>query len=326
MEPKFAEAFAAHGRARKGRHRQSRREPHGRPLLAARAAAGPDPGDRGQPSRPPSPPSRTSPPGSTRARSPAPPASSASCSSSASAARRSARSSSARRWAGSRPAATGCASTSSTTPTRTAWTTCSRKSAASSRRTLVVVISKSGRHARDAQRHARGRRRVQGRRPRLSEAFRRRDRRRLEARPDRAEGRLARAFPDVGLGRRPHLRTLRRGPAARRAAGHQDRPACSPAPPRWTRPPASRRSRRTPPRCSPRCGIGPPTAAARATWSCCPTRTACCSSRATSSSSSWSRSARSSISRAAWSTRASPSTATRAPPTSTPTCSSCARA
>ena len=66
----------------------------------------------------------------------------------------------------------------------------------------------------------------------------------------RREGRLARALPDVGLGRRPHLGALRRRPPARGAPGPRRRRPCSPAPPRATRRRASRTSRRTRRRCS----------------------------------------------------------------------------
>ncbi len=183
-----------------------------------------------------------------------------------------------------------------------------------------------GRHHGDAQRHARGRRRVQGRGARLPQALRRRDRRGLQTRPGGGDGRLARAFPDVGLGRRPHLRALRRRPAARRAPGHRDRRSCSPAPPRWTSVTRRQSLKENPAALLALMWYFATDGRGRRTWSCCPTRTACSSSPATCSSSSWSRSARNSTCRAAWSTRASPFTATRAPPTSMPTSSSSARA
>jgi len=62
------------------------------------------------------------------------------------------------------------------------------------------------RHRRNAQRPARSRRGVQSRRPRLHETLRRRHGRRLQARSNRARPKVARPFPHVGLGRRPHVR------------------------------------------------------------------------------------------------------------------------
>ena len=112
------------------------------------------------------------------------------------------------------------------------------------------------------------------------------------ARRDGRAGRLARALPDVGLGRRADVGALRRRPPARGAPGPRH-----PGDARRARRPATRRrasptSRRTPPRCSRSRGTTRRAAAARRTWSSSRTRTGSSSSRATSSSSSWSRSAR----------------------------------
>jgi hypothetical protein len=64
------------------------------------------------------------------------------------------------------------------------------------------------------------------------------------ARQSRARGRLDRALPDVGLGRRAHERAQRGGAAARGAAGHRRATRCSRVRGRWTKPRASATRRR----------------------------------------------------------------------------------
>ena len=66
-----------------------------------------------------------------------------------------------------------------------------------------------------------------------------------------ADGRLAGAVPDVGLGRRPHQRDCRPSACCPRPSRASTSTACSPAPRPWTRRPARTTRRRTPPPCSP---------------------------------------------------------------------------
>ena len=108
------------------------------------------------------------------------------------------------------------------------------------------------RHAGDAQRHARGRGGLREGGPRLREARRRRDRtsaRKLDKLCRSQNGWLD-AFPDVGLGRRAHLRHEHRRPRAAGAAGRGHATRCSPAPRRWTSGRARRDAARTRPCCS----------------------------------------------------------------------------
>ena len=72
---------------------------------------------------------------------------------------------------------------------------------------------------------------------------------------------FARALPDVGLGRRPHQRALRRRPPARGAAGHRHRRHARRRRATATRSRACTTRARTRPRCWRSCGTGP--AAAR---------------------------------------------------------------
>ncbi len=152
-------------------------------------------------------------------------------------------------------------SISSTTPIPTGSTTSSPSSAANLAQTLVVVISKSGGtlETRNGQLEAAAAFKAAG----LSfpRALRRRDRGRLEARPARAEGGLARPLPDVGLGRRPHERALRRRPPAGRAPGLDIDAmlAGAAAMDAVTRRHGHRA--RTPPPSSPSCGTSRPTGA-----------------------------------------------------------------
>jgi glucose-6-phosphate isomerase len=76
------------------------------------------------------------------------------------------------------------------------------------------------------------------------------------------QGRLARPFPDVGLGRRPHLRACASAccPPRCRASTSTNLLAGAAA---MDESPAKPVTARTPPRCSRSCGISPPTAAAR---------------------------------------------------------------
>ena len=102
------------------------------------------------------------------------------------------------------------------------------------RRTLVVVISKSGGtiETRNGMLEAAAAFKAAG--LDTGGAFRRGHRRGLEAGRDRAGGGLARPFPHVGLGRRTHLRAERGGPPARRPCRASRSSRCWPGPRRWT--------------------------------------------------------------------------------------------
>ena len=212
MEAADGEGVRRDGRAREGRHRQPGREAHGRPLLAARRRArarrrssataierhaGAHPRLR----------RRTCTPARCDRRAPR---SSRACSSSASAARRSGRSSWPTRSASpARPDAVHFFD--NTDPDGIDRVLAAARRRARPRRS-TVVISQVGRHQGDAQRHARGEGRATSA-PGLdfAQARGRRHRRGQRARPARASSeRLARALPDVGLGRRPHLASSRR--------------------------------------------------------------------------------------------------------------------
>ncbi len=123
--------------------------------------------------------------------------------------------------------------------------------------TLVVVISKSGgtKETRNGMVETQARYR-QGR-PRFRRARRRRHGRRQRTRCARHARKVAPAFPDVGLGRRPHLRHERRRPRAAPAAGHRTWRACSLAPPPWMSGRAPARRSPIPPCSSRSCGITP---------------------------------------------------------------------
>ena len=171
---------------------------------------------------------------------------------------------------------------------------------ARSARRSCVVISQERRHAGDAQRHARGRRG-------------------LRARPASTSRTHAVAVTGAGTRARPRRRRAKAGsrasrcgtgsaaaPASCRAVGllpaalqGLDIDALLAGAARHGRGHARARHAREPGRAArARCGTTPAAAAARRTWSSCPTRTGSCCSAATSSSSSWSRSARSSTSTA----------------------------
>ena len=170
----------------------------GRPELA------PDAGDRGRDPRHPGPR-----PGLRRPRARRPgqarraPSASATCWSSASAARPSGRSS----WpTPSAAPATACRPTSSTTPTPTASTACSPGLGERPRRDARRGHLQVGRHAGDAQRHARGGGRVPARAGSTSRAHAvaiTQEGSALDRQAARAG--LPGALPDVGLGRRPHV-------------------------------------------------------------------------------------------------------------------------
>ena len=274
-----------HGRARGGRDRQPRREAHGRPLLAARPAArAPTPEiaaairrhaarrhslRRGRPRR--------------AGHAAAAPSGSGTC------------------WSigiggsalgpqfvadalggAARPPAPR---TSSTTPTPTASTACSAASAEGLAETLAVVISKSGgtQETRNGMLEAAAAYRA--RRPRLRDATRSPSPGTAAQLDRQAATGLARALPDVGLGRRPHQRVRARSaccPAALQGLDIDALLAGAAAMDEATR----RRDDAANPAAllalvwhAHRGGPG-----AR-TWSSCPTRTASCSSAATCSSS-----------------------------------------
>ena len=154
-----------------------------------------------------------------------------------------------------------------------------RRSATSSPRRCVVVIEQERRHAGDPQRDARG----------ASAAYRAAGldfgqhavavtRRGQRARPARAaEERLARALPDVGLGRRAHQRALARWASCpRRCRGSTSTAMLAGRARPWTR----RRARGTRDEPGARCWRSPGTTrpaagAARRTWWSCRTRTGC---------------------------------------------------
>ena len=79
------------------------------------------------------------------------------------------------------------------------------------------------RHEGDAQRHAGSRSALRAGRPRFRKARRRRHRSRQRAGQVRGKERLAHAFPDVRLGRRPHVDHERGRPRAGGAAGLRHR-------------------------------------------------------------------------------------------------------
>ena len=193
-----------------------------------------------------------------------------------------------------------CSRTSSTTPIPTASTACSSRLGDRPRRDARRRHLEVRRHQGDAQRHARGQGGFRRGRARLRRARRRRHAATAASSIEYAASeRLARALPDVGLGRRPHLGAVRGRPAARRAAGPRHRRDARRRARRMDAVTRRREPRRES-RGAPRADVAPRrrTAAARRTWSSCPTRIASSSSAATCSSSSWNRSARSSTSTA----------------------------
>ena len=244
------EGLRGDGRPGEGRDRQPGREPDGRPLLAPRAGAGPDAGDhdgdprhagRGQGVR------RGGPRG--------------------------------RGQAADRPAGSpdllsigigGSALgpmfvadalgdpadgqdgglTSSTTPTPTASPACCARLGGTLGETLVVVMSKSGDHARDPQRHARRGRRLRESRPRLRQARRRRHRRRLEARPAGREQKAGSPGSRCGTGSAAGPARCRPSAWCRLLQG-LDMDAMLAGAAAWTRRRACTTRRRTPPPCSP---------------------------------------------------------------------------
>ena len=244
-------AFAAMDALEKGADRQSRREPHGRPLLAARAGTGPDAGDsRGDPpDRRPR--SSTSRPGFTpEAIKPR-----EGCPVHAGALDRHRRLGAGadvrRRRPGRSGRPTGCSSTSSTTPTPTASPASSHALDGRLDETLVVVITKSGGtpETRNGMLVVADAYRKAG--TRFRPARRRRHRGRLEAGPAGRRRRAGWRGSRCGTGSAAAPASCRPSACVPGSCRASTSTACSPAPPPWTSPPASTTPRRTPPRCWP---------------------------------------------------------------------------
>ena len=149
----------------------------------------------------------------------------------------------------------------------------------------VLVISKSGGTPETRNGMLVGRRRLQGSRTRFRQARRRDHRHGLAAGQDgRAEGWLARFPMWDWVGGRTSETCAGRAAAGGAARASTSTP-CSPAPRPATRPPATTTRGKPGRTAGPRCGITPPAARGRRTWSSCPTRIGCCCSAATCSNS-----------------------------------------
>ena len=153
-----------------------------------------------------------------------------------------------------------------------------------------------GRHGRNPQRPARGRGGVHGGGPLLPEAFCRRHRTRARSSTSSRRPRAGSPASPCGTGSAAARANSAPWDSCRRPSRASTSTPCWREPRPWTRSPAARSPARTRPRSSPSCGISRRTGAVRRTWSSSPTRTGSSSSRATCSSSSWSPSARSSTS------------------------------
>ena len=222
------------GRARAGRDRQPRREAHGRPLLAARARAGAR--------RPRSPPRSARPVERVRDFAAAvhdgrrqPPRGRALPAPAGDRHRRLGARPAVRGRRARRARPTACSRTSSTTPTPTASTACSRRLGGALGETLAVVISKSGGtpETRNGMLEAAAAYERAG--LDFGHARRRDHRRGQRARPTGASSRAGSSASRCGTGSAGAPRVTSRGRAAAGgAAGDRRRRDCSRAPRRWT--------------------------------------------------------------------------------------------